>query len=224
LAAWTALAAEQNVAPAAALAFPYGGSDGMTDGHWQALQEAGITTVTRTRRPVDLDASDKYLLVDRNRYQPRLLPGRDVLAIPDFELQPKYRADVLARMQQAAAAGGMLDLWAHTNEIVSPEQIAAWREVIAAAAGDPALWVAPLPEITGYWRGVRRVGVEILAESPLRLRVSNPGPAALPGLTLLLPGRAERVASALPITQHNDRLTLDLPADSAEEITIWLAP
>jgi hypothetical protein len=220
--AWIELAAEQNVAPAAALAFPYGGSDGMTDGHWQALQDAGISTVTRTRRPNDLAASDKYLLIDRNRYQPRLLPGRDVLAMPDFELQPKYRDDVLARLRQAAAAGGVLDLWAHTNEIVSAEQVATWRGVIAAAAGDPALWVAPLPEIADYWRGVRGVRVELLGDSPLRLRVSNPGPAALPGLTLLLPAAAARVESALPTTQHNDRLTLDLPAGAAEEITVWL--
>ena len=226
LAAWRSVAAEQRVAPAEALAFPFGGSDGMSDAHWRVLAASGISTVTRTRKPNDLaQTDDQYLLIDRNRSQPRLLPGRDVLALPDVQLLPADRAAVLQRLDHTIAAGGMLDIWAHTNEIVQPAQIAAWREVIARAAHTSAVWVAPIPEIAAYWRGIRQIEIEMLdAGSPLRFRITNPSNHDLRGVTLRLPGTATRVDSALTITLNEDRLRLDVPANRAEEITVWLEP
>ncbi len=45
---WRAVAAERGVPPARSLAFPWSGSAGMSDTDWRALEEAGITSVTRT--------------------------------------------------------------------------------------------------------------------------------------------------------------------------------
>ncbi|HEY1012085.1 MAG TPA: polysaccharide deacetylase family protein, partial [Herpetosiphonaceae bacterium] len=222
--AWRQVAAERGVAPATALAFPWGGSAGMSEAHWQALADAGIDAVTRTQ----IDSPQRqYLLVDRARRQPRLLPGRDVLAFPDQPLNPEQRTAALQTLAALGAAGGVLDFWAHTNEITSPEQQAAWRDAINAASADPRLWVASLPEIAARWRGVRQVRIDQRAGSggSLRLLVANPGPAALPSLALRLPEGVERAESASPlINQNNERLVLDLDPGATVEIVLWLKP
>ncbi len=226
LAAWPALAAEQTVAPATALAFPWGSTAGMSNAHWQALQDAGIRSVTRTRLPNDLSSrDDRYLLIDRTLYQPRLLPGHNVLAFPDFGLLPSTQAAVLQHLDAAIGAGGVIDIWAHTNEIVTPEQIAAWRTAIAAAASNPAVWVAPIPEIAAYWRGIRAVRAEILdAAEPLRIRITNPGTSDLRGVTVRLPGVAVRAEGATPIAISQDQVQLDLAAGASVELQVWLRP
>ncbi len=226
LEAWTAVAAEQTVAPASALAFPWGSTAGMSNAHWQALEDAGIRSVTRTRLPNNLNTlDDRYLLINRNTYQPRLLPGRNVLAFPDFGLLPATRADVLQRLDAAIGAGGVIDIWAHTNEIVTPEQIAAWRTLIDAAASDPAVWVAPIPEIAAYWRGIREVRAEILdAAGPLRIRITNAGASDLHAVTVRLPGEAERVEGPAPIAISQGQVQLDLAAGASLEFKVWLKP
>jgi hypothetical protein len=226
LGAWREVAAEQAVAPASALAFPWGSTAGMSNAHWQALEDAGIRSVTRTRLPNDLNTlDDRYLLINRNLYQPRMLPGHAVLAFPDFGLLPATQAEVLQRLAAAIAAGGVIDIWAHTNEIVTPEQIDAWRTAITAAAGNPAAWVAPLPDIAAYWRGVREVRAEILdAAGPLRIRITNQGTSDLRGVMVRLPGVAERAEGPVPIAISQDQLRVDLPAGASVELQVWLAP
>jgi hypothetical protein len=49
LQAWRTVASERDVAPARSLAFPWSSSAGMSDADWDALEAAGITSVTRTK-------------------------------------------------------------------------------------------------------------------------------------------------------------------------------
>lgn len=226
LATWQAIAAEQRVAPATVVAFPFGGTNGMSNAHWQALTDAGVATVVRTRLPRDLrKTDDKYLLIDRLRFQPRLLPGHDILIMPDAYLLPSSQAEVKWRLEQTIAAGGVLDIWAHTNEIVAPEQIAAWRATLKAARTNAAVWVAPIAEIADYWRGIRQVRAEIIkADSPLRVRITNPSALNLSGMTVRLPARATRADGTPSLVVNQDRLSLDLQAGATEEVTIWLEP
>ncbi len=223
LAAWREVAATQAVAPASALAFPWGSSDGMTAGHWQALEQAGVDTVVRTRLPNNLsDLSDPTLLIDRQRHQPRLLPGYNVLVLPDQQLAPKYQAAASAALTETIASGGVIDLWAHTSEIVDPAEIATW-DALMDASQQADVWVASVPSIGAYWRGVRQVQTQLTPVGDhWRLLVRNRSPYDLKDVTLALPGTIERIETPQAINTYNERLVLDLQADASVEIDLWL--
>jgi hypothetical protein len=195
-AAWQAVAAPRGVAPARSLAFPWSGSGGMSEANWQVLKEAGITSVTRTseQSQFNLFPRDAPGLI-REPFC-RSLPGhKAILACPDMYLTPARVERVIAQIDHALEVGGMIDVWAHTEEVVTPEQRAAWERVVSYAAAQPGLWIAPLREITDWQHARGEVQVERMsyneaADEPVVFRVTNP----LPGLTLRLPFVPERVS------------------------------
>lgn len=239
LAEWRTVAAERGVSPARSLAFPWSSSAGMSHANWQALAEAGITSVTRTnwnpRQP-------QYHLVSREDPRCRPVPGHEtILACPDFYLTERSAAQAQDVIERAIAAGGMIDLWAHTEEVVSPAQIAAWSEVVryAAARRDAGdLWIAPLAEIADRQQAVAQVHVEehksepVNADSfqaaPLRLVVTNRSARNLAGLTLRLPFDARRATvqhanGAVNPLIRGATLVFDLAAGETVEVTVWPA-
>ncbi|MEI6778220.1 MAG: polysaccharide deacetylase [Chloroflexales bacterium] len=184
---WDEVAAERGVPPARAIAFPWSSSSGLSDSDWDTLEQAGIVAVTRLsdQAQYNLFPLDSTGLVADSRC--RWVPGREdrILACPDFYLKPE-RADLaLSQIERAIAQGGMIDIWAHTEEVTSPEQIAAWQRVVRSAAENPAVWVAPFSQIADWQRAVSQVKITSLPDH--RFQVSNLGAADLVGLGLQLP-------------------------------------
>ena len=60
-------------------------------------------------------------------------PGREgrILACPDFYLTADSVNMALRQLDRALEVGGMIDLWAHTEEVVTPRQVAALQPVDA---------------------------------------------------------------------------------------------
>jgi hypothetical protein len=237
LSEWRRVAAEHNVPPARSLAFPWSSSAGMSYANWQALAEAGITSVTRTnwnpRQP-------QYHLVSRDEPHCRPVPGHEtILACPDFYLTEQSAAEAPGVIERAINTGGMIDLWAHTEEVVTPAQIAAWRSVVRYAAGrcDAGdLWIAPLAEIADRQQAVALVRIErhesepvhdMSSNAPLRFLVTNHSVHDLQGLTLNLPSAIRQVtldgeqSNATPVVRGT-LLIFDLAAGETIEVTAWL--
>lgn len=150
---WNELAAQQGVPPARVLAFPWSSSGGMSDASWDVLEQMGIMTVTR------LSTQSQYSLFARNEHgivlEPhcRPFPGQQhLLACPDFYLTPTSVDAALAQIDRVRETGGVIDIWAHTEEVISPEQQAAWARVVQYAAEQGDLWIAPLDEIAAWQR------------------------------------------------------------------------
>ena len=228
LQAWNELAATLDLGPATALAFPWGSSGGMTDGHWQALEAAGITTVVRTHLPADRSATtDPLLLINRRAYQARLLPGRNMLVLPDFLLLPTTQLAAQQALTETVAVGGVIDFWAHTSEIVDPEQVATWDSFVRTATQHPDIWVASVPQIAAYWRGIRLVGADILGgtgygDDPLTVQIANPNSYALDHVSLRLPGSIDHTQGAAVVAAHADQLIVNLAPYATTEIQVWL--
>jgi len=156
LQAWKMLAATQNVSNAVSLAFPWSSSGGMSDASWQALAEAKIASVTRLSKQAqsNLFPQDKRGMTLKPHCEP--LPSRpQILACPDFYLTAQNADVALAQLEKTVEVGGAIDIWAHTEEVISPEQQAAWRKVVAYAVNRGDLWIAPLREIAAWQQGIR---------------------------------------------------------------------
>jgi len=172
---------------------------------------------------VQRGVNDRHLLIDRRWWQPRQLPGHDLVALPDVYLTPQTAMTATNYLQQAIASGGVIDIYAHNYEIYNPEQIGVWQTAIQQAVEAQA-WIATVPEIADRWRARQTLQLTI-EQTPdqLRLQLANPSRFDLAQLSLRLP--AESTGSDKGnFDQANHRLILDLPANSAEEITIWLKP
>jgi peptidoglycan/xylan/chitin deacetylase (PgdA/CDA1 family) len=155
LALWNKVAAQHNIAPATSLAFPWSSSGGMSDESWDALVDAGITSVTRlsNQSQYNLFPQDANGMVITPDCIP--LPGHEqLLACPDFYLTPESATQAIEQINRARAVGGVIDLWAHTEEVISEEQRAAWEHVVHYAATDRTVWVAPLREIAEWKRAL----------------------------------------------------------------------
>jgi hypothetical protein len=229
---WARVAALQQVPPASSLAFPWSGSGGMSDANWQLLAERGIRSVTR------LSDQSQYNLFPRDEAglirepQCRTLPGHPrILACPDFYLTPAGLEPARAQLERAIAAGGMIDFWAHTEEVTSPEQIAAWREMVDYVANHDELWVAPLSEIAARRQAVAQVELTLLpaAEGELRFVLHNHSELDLPGLTLALPFVPERLSinddelsANMPLVGRD--LLLEVAAGRSMEVRLWPVP
>jgi peptidoglycan/xylan/chitin deacetylase (PgdA/CDA1 family) len=233
---WNSVAAEQQVGPARSLAFPWSGSAGMSDANWDALERAGISSVTRLSDQTQynlfrLDAAGIVREPDC-----RDLPGREggILACPDFYLTPE-RADLaIAQIEHTVAYGGMIDLWAHTEEVVTPAQIAAWEHVVRTAVEHPDVWVAPLSEIADRRQAIAALEISLVPDDTgdniQRIMLHNPGNIDLYGLTLRSPLALERATLAgddLPLrvdpTDGTTLLLLDLAAGETREVWLWPA-
>jgi peptidoglycan/xylan/chitin deacetylase (PgdA/CDA1 family) len=148
---WNEVAAWRGVPAARSLAFPWSSSGGMSYASWDVLEAGGIRSLTR------LSDQSQYNLFPLNEKgliaNPRCipLPGHErLLACPDFYLTPDRTDLAIAQIDHAREVGGMIDIWGHTEEVVSKEQQAAWERVVRYAASHPDLWVAPLSEIAEY--------------------------------------------------------------------------
>jgi hypothetical protein len=252
LAAWSSVAAERGVPPARSLAFPWSSSAGMSDANWQALADAGITSVTRTNWS---PKQPQYHIVSAQNPHCAPVPGHEtILACPDFYLTTSSAPQALKLIDTIIGANGMLDLWAHTEEVTAPDQIAVWRQVVGYAAQKRdagKLWIAPLAEIAAWQQARDKVRVETREpktdsqglDGAMNFQLSNSSTLDLKGLTLVLPFAAQRVEitdssgavqSVRPITKAGDAadsrfsvrgsmLLLDIKAGQQLEVTAWPA-
>lgn len=231
LATWREIAAERGVAAASSLAFPWSSSAGMSDATWDLLEQAGIRSVTR------LSDQAAYRLVNEEELRCKAVPGHErILACPDFYLTVQSREQAKALIDKAVAQEGMIDLWAHTEEVTSPEQIEAWSDVVAHAARNPAVWIAPLREIADWQQALSELKLEALpassqatyGQAALAFRISNPTHKDMHGITLELPfepGLLMLNGQAYELDSSSlNRLALILPALAASdalEVQIW---
>jgi peptidoglycan/xylan/chitin deacetylase (PgdA/CDA1 family) len=231
--AWNSVAAEQGVAPATAIAFPWSSSSGISDASWDVIEAAGITAVTRLsdQAQYNLFPSDAEGLVIAP--QCRWFPGREerILACPDFYLTERSADLAIRQIDRAIVQEGMIDLWAHTEEVITPEQIAAWERVVRAAAENPAVWVAPFDTIAAWQHGLAAVDIQGLGSaegSGQTFSVANTGTRNLAGLTLRIPAGTTQVAVNGDLldnaTWSAGDLVIDLAAGRTVEVTLWPAP
>jgi peptidoglycan/xylan/chitin deacetylase (PgdA/CDA1 family) len=145
LAEWNAIATDHQVDSATSLAFPWSSSAGMRFDSWDVLVDAGITSLTRTSWNPKLP---QYHIVSAADGRCRALPGHEsIMVCPDFYLTVKSQDEAIALLQRIRQSDGMIDFWAHTEEVYTPAQIAAWRRVVDATALAGDVWVASLREI-----------------------------------------------------------------------------
>ncbi|RMD75318.1 MAG: polysaccharide deacetylase, partial [Chloroflexi bacterium] len=148
------------------------------------------------------------------------------------------RADLaIAQIERAVAVGGMIDIWAHTEEVTSVAQQTAWEDVVSYTVGRGDVWVAPLSEIA-HWQMARMslVITPVATSSDTfglgngdpaqRYLLSNPSPYELVGLMIDLPSDTAAVAidhNIIPRTQWQARgwLRIDLAAGQTIEVTMW---
>jgi hypothetical protein len=229
LAAWREVAAERGVPMARSLAFPWSSSAGMSDASWNALEAAGITSVTRTK-----PNQPQYELASPSDPHCKPVPGHErILACPDFYLHSQdTAAQAIELIDRAIAAGGMIDLWAHTEEVTSPEQIAAWRQVVAYAAAQRdagKVWVAPLAEIADWQHALGKVKVQnekLKSEddpSSLRFAITNGSDRDLAGITIQFPFKIQRAEGDGTILHASFYTLHSLPAGQTVEVQAWPA-
>ncbi len=216
--AWNAMAATRGVAPATALAFPWSSSAGMRYETWELLAKAGYTTITRTAWNPRLP---QYHIVSADEALCKPLPGHEQLMVcPDYYLTVGSRDGALALLHRIRGTDGMIDFWAHTEEVVTPEQIAAWQSVVDAVAQAKDVWVAPMREITARQRAVASLQWHVVAEnSQIRtLVVSNPSALHIndvvltvdrPGFVFADTRTPSRVISLLPHARATLRIVID---------------
>jgi hypothetical protein len=209
----------------------------MSYANWDALAAAGITSVTRTNW-----SQDQYDLFQRDgdgftaapRCRPA--PGHErILACPDFYLTAERAALGRNQVDAALAAGGMIDMWAHTEEVTTPEQIAAWRTVVAYAAQQRdagRLWIAPLAEIAGWQAAVAELSIEKEtwrnqgdeSMQMLSFAVHNISQRDLSGVTLKLPFQPKKIMiDGMIFNAQFSMLHLDLRAGQTVEVQAWPA-
>jgi hypothetical protein len=225
---WREVAAQAGVAPARSLAFPWSGSGGMSDATWDILERAGIRSVTR------LSDQAQYRMVSDEAPHCVPVPGHErILACPDFYLTTASAEAAKERIDRTLAMSGTLDLWAHTEEVTAPEQIAAWRDVVSYAAGKPDLWIAPLAEITDWQASLaglrieRRAANDTAADKSLQFAITNSGERDLQGVGVQFPFIPQRVVidgrELLTSSLSSNLVLLDLPAGKTLEVQIWPA-
>jgi hypothetical protein len=224
---WNRIAAKVHVPAAVSLAFPWSGSAGMSDTAWQDLEAAGISLVTRTNR-----SQRQYQLVHAEDVHCQAIPGHEaILACPDFYLTTRSAPQGIGLIDRAIQYGGVIDLWAHTEEVTTPEQIAAWGQVVQYAGqrqSDGTLWIAPLAEIANWQRARDQLRITQVSAAgpatPLIIRVQNTSQHDLNRLTLQAPfalARWELDGLVQPLGVPMDRLIFDLKAGQTRELTLW---
>lgn len=216
--AWNDAAAARQVPKATSLAFPWSYSAGMRWDSWEVLAANGIRSVTRTNW-----TQPRFNIADRTSYALRRLPGHEsITVIADEYLTSESVESVLSKLEAARLNGGAIDVWAHTEEVTSAEQKAAWARVIAQR--EP-FWVAPIPEIVAWKDSIRNVEIRLRAEAPEYVfDVSNGNRDAVRGVTLVLPYTPGRVVvDGREADAADGRLRLDLPGRSTVEVSLWPA-
>jgi len=231
---WRTVASERGVPPARSLAFPWSSSAGMSYADWDALTAAGITSITRTK-----PGQPQYALASPADPHCRPIPGHErILACPDFYLHSQETAaQAIKLIDHTIAASGTIDLWAHTEEVTSPEQIAAWGQVVSYAAqqrDSGALWVAPLAEIADWQQAISLVRTKNQEPRTMQpgvaqsFAVVNGSQRNLNGLTIELPFKINRVAlngsdSGSRFSVLGSALILNIKAGETLEVQAWPA-
>lgn len=231
VATWNQVASWRGVYPARSLAFPWSSSGGMTYANWDVLEQAGITSVTRLsdQSQYNLFPADDQSLVVSPHCIP--LPGHErILACPDFYLTPQTTERALEQINRTFQQGGMIDIWSHTEEVVTLEQQEAWKTVVRYVAGKSGLWVAPLQEIADWQQSLQNI---VISEpypyvNRTTFTMTNNNTHDIKGLTLR-PTPEERITHVymknreIPLSQTGTFL-IDIQAGATEQITIWKLP
>ena len=145
LSAWQTLASTRDIAPATSMAFPWSSSAGMRYDSWDELASAGVTSITRTSWNPHLP---QYHIVSAKEAKCRQLPGHEVIMVcPDYYLTTASFPGAISLLHDIRKRDGMIDFWAHTEEVTTPEQFADWQAVVDTAAHAGDVWVAPLRTI-----------------------------------------------------------------------------
>ncbi len=230
LATWRRVAAARGVAPARSLAFPWSSSGGMSYADWDALEAAGITSVTRLsdQSQYNLFPRDEHGLVNEPHCIP--LPGHErILACPDIYLTPASVGRVLQQIERTREEEGFIDVWAHTEEVISAEQQAAWQQVVAYAAAQPDVWIAPLSEVADWQQAAAQVQVQAQpgTSSPHTFTVTNASDRPLSGLTIQSAVALERATvegTPVPVDGETGTMLLDMEPQQRVEVALWPAP
>jgi hypothetical protein len=244
LQAWRDLAGERGVKPATSLAFPWSSSAGMSDTNWQELAKAGITSVTRTNW-----SQRQSRFVDRQTPRCVPVPGHEsILGCPDFYLVEEQSASpnsklvqmsagggpdlAIAQIGRAMEVGGMIDIWAHTEEVVSADEREAWGRVVRYAAEQRdagRVWIAPLAEIAGWQHALNMVSIQQSQagnqDEQKTFLISNNSTIDLNGLTLKLPVNIGRITidGVEPSLVSGENILVNVPAKGRVEVTLWPA-
>lgn len=216
--AWNQVAAAMKVRPATSLAFPWSWSAGMRWDNWEVLKANGIRSVTRTNW-----TQTRFQVADRATYGLRTLPGHSTITVmADEYLTPESLPYVRQRLDAALLNEGAIDIWAHTEEVTSAEQRAAWAEIIAASG---PFWVASVPDIVTWQQALAHVEIRVRSEQPqYTFLVTNGTSDMLRGLSLVLPFTPARMTvDGQDSGPTGARLVLDLPARSSVEVRLWPA-
>lgn len=211
LAAWNAVAATKSVAPATSLAFPWSSSAGVSYQVWSRIAEAGITSLTRTSWNPKLP---QYHIVSASEARCRPLPGHEqIMVCPDYYLTVARADGALALLADIRTRDGMIDFWAHTEEVISPEQIAAWQRVVDTVASTGDVWVAPLVDIARRQQLIDQLHTTFDATQNTVI-VRNPASVAIQQVVIQLPdGYSDRSTGAAQVT-------LDLTAGAVAKIRV----
>jgi peptidoglycan/xylan/chitin deacetylase (PgdA/CDA1 family) len=231
LATWNRVAAARSVPAARSLAFPWSSSGGMSYADWDTLQAAGITSVTR------LSDQSQYNLFPRDGEgliaQPRCipLPGHEaILACPDFYLTPDTAKDAIRQIQRTMEVGGFVDLWAHTEEVITSEQQAAWEQVVAYAASQPDLWIAPLSEVADWQQAIAQVRIEHIGQpdgAPFTITIANESTRNLSDVALYTDYTMQQArVDGNPVMMHDNAhmILVDIQAGETLEVQVWQQP
>jgi hypothetical protein len=107
----------------------------------------------------------------------------------------------------------MIDFWAHTEEVISPEQIAAWQRVVDTVASTGDVWVAPLADIARRQQLIDQLHTTFDATQNTVI-VRNPASVAIQQVVIQLPdGYSDRSTGAAQVT-------LDLTAGAVAKIRV----
>lgn len=215
--AWNEIAAEKNVPAARSLAFPWSSSAGMSYAAWQTLVDAGITSVTRTSWNPKLP---QYHIVRASEARCRPLPGHEsIMVCPDYYLTVERAPGALELLSDIRTKDGMIDFWAHTEEVISPEQIAAWQSVVDAVALSNDVWVAPLQDIALRQRLIDQLQVNVDSQMQYILIV-NPNAVRITDVVVELPAmyvsRTSRTSTLAVTLPPNGRLKIEIQPEDGD--------
>ena len=182
---WNDLAAEHGIPPATSLAFPWSSSAGMSYANWDALEAAGITSLTRTAWNSRLP---QYHIVEAADARCTPLPGHErILVCPDYYLTVERTPGALQLLADIRSRDGMIDFWAHTEEVTTPEQFDAWKSVVDACAQSHDVWVAPLATIAARQQHIQAfVQTRWHDTRGTHIRITNPRPSAIANVAVRL--------------------------------------
>ncbi len=191
---WNRVAGEAGLPPARSLAFPWGASLGMSDASYGLLEDLGYLAVTRTYHAPQ-GRSQYWVLPPDDLFHLRTVPGHpDLWAVPDHYVPALGLEEIEAIVDQVLLVRGVTTLWAHTEEVVSPEQVALWEGWLAYADDrrTDGLWIAPLTEIVQFRRDLEQVRVRVRTlGQDWEVVVRNGNDHTTAGLTLTLPRPVE---------------------------------